>query len=138
MEQNLADLPRPLSLGAPVTWVAVFAALAFLALGVRGLVDPKGAARSFGIPLNTVEGVPQRADFMRSTGARNIGLALLALALIVMDAQRALAALVFSAATISALDLVIVARAAGPGAAIKHSLYVIALAALGMWLWVRP
>jgi hypothetical protein len=114
------------------------AAQAFLAHEVRGLVDPIGAARSCGIPLNAIEGAPQRADFARATGARSIGLARLALALIVMDAQRALDALVFSAATIAALDWVIVAQAVGPGAAIKHALCVIALTAFGVWLWLRP
>jgi hypothetical protein len=138
VEHNLADLPRSLLLSAPTTWIAIIAALAFLALGVRGLVDPAGAAASFGIPLTPIEGVPQRPDFMRSTGARNIGLALLALALIAIDAQHALALLILSAAAIAALDWVIVAQAQGPGAAVKHSVYVIGLVAFGLWLWARP
>ena len=118
---------RALPVRAPLTILLALLAVAFLLLGLRGVFLPDGGARSLGIA------VADAADLalMQTTGARNIGLAFLALALIVLDARRSLAALLLAAALISALDFWIVLNASGLANAAKHLGYVALLAVLG-------
>ena len=118
---------RALPVRAPLTILLALLAAAFLLLGLRGVLLPDGGAQSLGIA------VVDAADLalMQTTGARNIGLALLAVALIVLDARRSLAALLLAAALISALDFLIVLNASGLANAAKHLGYVALLAVLG-------
>ena len=128
----MTDLPHPdtrraLPFRAPLTILLALLAAAFLLLGLRGVFLPEGGARSLGIA------VVDAADLalMQTTGARNIGLAILAIALIVLDARRSLAALLLAAALISALDFWIVLNASGLANAGKHLGYVALLTVLG-------
>ena len=125
--------PRTLPVTAASTWIAALAAVGFLALGVRAVVSPVAAAAFFGLPLAGTEG----AAFVQVFGARNIGLSLVALALIALDARRALAVVFFAAAFIAALDFGIVATHASAVHCLKHLGYVVALAGFGVW-FTRP
>jgi len=121
---------RSLPSNAASTWIAVLAALVFLGLGLRALLAPTGAATSFGVPLASGDGLA----FVRASGARNIGLSLVALALIVLDVRRGLAAVFCAAALIAALDFSIVATHIGALGAVKHLGYLVGLAGFACWL----
>ena len=121
---------RSLPSNAASTWIAALAALLFLGLGLRALLAPIAAATSFGVPLASGDGLA----FVRAFGARNIGLSLVALALIALDKRRALAAVFCAAALIAALDFSIVATQAGALHAVKHLVYVVVLSGFGFWL----
>src|SRR5690242_12244535 len=103
------DTARILPLNGASTWVAGLAAAIFFALGLRALLAPAGAAISFGVPVESSDGLA----FVQAFGARNIGLSLVALALIALDMRRGLAVVFFAAALIAALDFSIVAAHAG-------------------------
>ena len=124
---------RSLPSNAASTWIAALAALAFLGLGLRALLAPTAAAASFGVPLASGDGLA----FVRAFGARNIGLSLVALALIALDKRRGLAAVFCAAALIAALDFSIVATRAGALPAAKHLVYVVALSGFGFWFAAR-
>lgn len=121
-----SDSARALPLRAPLTILLALLAAVFLLLGLRGVLLPDTGAQSLGIV------VVDAADLalMQTTGARNIGLALLAAGLIVLDARRSLAVLLFAATIISALDFLIVLNASGLASAAKHLGYVALLAVL--------
>ena len=121
---------RTLPWNAVSTWIAIIAALVFLVLGLRALLAPVGAASFFGLPVPDVKGLA----FVRAFGARNIGLSLLALALIVLDLRMGLAVLFLAAGTISGLDAWIVTSNAGIVYAIKHFVYLVGMIAFGIWL----
>ncbi len=123
------SVARALPFNAASTWVAAFAALVFLGLGLRALLEPAGAAAFFGVPLSGGDGLA----FVRVFGARNVGLSVVALALILLDARLGLAALFFAAALIAGLDFSIVASQAGAPRAAKHLVYVAGLASFGFW-----
>ena len=127
------DAVRLLPLHAASTWIAAFAALVFLALGLRALLAPAGAAAFFGLPVTSPDGLA----FVQVFGARNIGLSLVALALIALDLRLGLVAVFFAAALIAGLDFAVVATHAGPLRAAKHLGYVAALAAFGLWFALR-
>lgn len=120
---------RSLPSNAASTWIATLAALLFFGLGLRALVAPTAAAASFGVPLLSGDGLA----FVRAFGARNIGLSLVALALIALDKRRGLAAVFCAAALIAALDFAIVATQAGASHAVKHLAYVVGLSGFGFW-----
>lgn len=120
---------RSLSSNAASTWIAALAALAFFGLGLRALLAPTAAAASFGVPLASGDGLA----FVRAFGARNIGLSLVALALIALDKRRGLAAVFCAAAVIAALDFAIVATQVGALHAVKHLVYVVGLSGFGFW-----
>ena len=124
------DTVRMLPLNTAATWIAALAALIFLALGVRALLAPAGAAAFFGLPVESADGLA----FVRAFGARNIGLSLLALTLLALDMRLGLAALFFAAAVIAGLDFSIVATYVGALPALKHLGYVAALSGFGLWL----
>jgi hypothetical protein len=125
---------RALPFDAASTWVAVAASVIFLGLGLRALLAPVGAAAFFGVPLDGGDGLA----FVQVFGGRNIGLSLVALALIFLDARLGLAALFFAAALIAGIDFSVVASHAGTAHAVKHLGYVVGLAAFGLWLARRP
>lgn len=126
---NSTSADRALPFNAASTWVAALAAVIFLALGLRALLAPTGASAFFGLPVEGGDGLA----FVQVFGARNIGLSLVALALIYFDARFGLAAVFFAAALIAGLDFSIVASHAGAARAAKHLGYVVGLAAFGMW-----
>jgi hypothetical protein len=121
-------LAAPLTL--PTTIVAFLAAAVFGVIGVRCLIAPNGGARFFGVPVVD----PGGESFVRAMGARNLGLALTAVALIATGARQGLASLVAAAALMAALDAVIVLRAAGMSKAAKHVAYAPAFAAFSLWI----
>jgi len=129
----MPNAARTLPLDAPSTWIAALAAVIFLGLGLRALLAPAGAAAFFGLPLAGTDGLA----FVRVFGARNIGLSLVALALIALDLRLGLAAVFLAAALIAGLDFSIVAGEAGALRAAKHLGYVAALAAFGFWFALR-
>jgi hypothetical protein len=120
---------RTVPFNAASTWIATLAAVAFFLLGVRALVAPAGAAASFGVPLDGGSGLV----FVQAFGARNVGLSLVALASIALDARRGLAVVFLAAAVVAGLDFTIVATHGGASTAIKHLGYVLALGAFGVW-----
>lgn len=120
---------RALPFNAASTWVAVAAAVIFLSLGLRALLAPSGAAVFFGVPLDGGDGLA----FVQVFGSRNIGLSLVALALIFLDARLELAAVFFAAALIAGLDFSVVASHTGAPRAAKHLGYALGLAAFGLW-----
>lgn len=124
---------RLLPLGATSTWLAALAALVFLGLGLRALLDPVGASAFFGVPVAGADGLA----FVRVYGARNVGISLVALALIALDMRLGLAALLFAAALIAGLDFAVVSSQAGAARAAKHLGYVVALTAFGWWFASR-
>lgn len=121
---------RSLPWAAPTTWVALLAALVFLALGLRAVLDPASAAAFFGLPVPTSEGLA----FVQVFGARNIGLSLLALTLLILDLRTGLAAVFLAAGVIAGLDAWIVLFHAGFKFALKHFAYLVALPSFGVWL----
>jgi hypothetical protein len=125
---------RALPFNAASTWVAVGAAVIFLGLGLRALLAPIGAAAFFGVPLDGGDGLA----FVQVFGARNIGLSLVAIALIGLDARLGLAAVFFAAALIAGIDFSVVANHAGTARAVKHLGYVLGLAAFGLWFVRQP
>jgi hypothetical protein len=125
-----ASAARTLPWSAVSTWLAILASLVFLALGMRALLTPAGAASSFGLPVPDASGL----SFVRVFGARNIGLSLLALALIVLDIRIGLGVLFLAAGVIAGLDAWIVTSDAGVARALKHLAYIAGLIALGLWL----
>lgn len=124
------DTTRLLPLNTASTWITALAALIFLGLGVRALLAPAGASAFFGVPVDSPDGLA----FVRAFGARNIGLSLIALALLALDMRLGLAALFFAAALIAGLDFSIVATNAGTLRGLKHLGYVVALSGFGFWL----
>ena len=129
MNEQLQPNNRVLAYRNPSTILACLGAVAFLALGLRGILDPMGASGTFGVQI-TGDGLA----FMSTTGARNVGLALLALALIYGDQRKALALLLIAAGGIAALDFWIVLDATGSGKAAKHLGYVVFLLGFGLFL----
>lgn len=124
---------RLLPLGAASTWLAALAALVFLGLGLRALLDPGGASAFFGVPVAGEDGLA----FVRVYGARNVGISLVALSLIALDMRLGLAAVLFAAALIAGLDFAVVASHSGALRAAKHLGYVVALTAFGWWFASR-
>jgi hypothetical protein len=125
---------RALPFNAASTWIAVAAAVIFLGLGLRALLAPSGAAAFFGVPVDGGDGLA----FVQVFGARNIGLSLVALALIFLDARLGLAVVFFVAALISGIDFSVVASHTGTARAVKHLGYVVGLAAFGLWFARQP
>lgn len=109
---------------------AVLAAILFGAIGLRCLLAPGGGARFFGVPVVESGG----ETFVRAMGARNLGLALTAAALIALGQRAGLASLMVAAAVMALLDAVIVLRAAGLAKAAKHFAYSPAFAAFAVWI----
>jgi hypothetical protein len=114
----------------PMTVAAVLAAALFGAIGLRCLFVPSRGARFFGVPLVD----PGGESFVRAMGARNLGLALTAAALVATGVRTALASLIAAAAIIAMLDAVIVLRAAGPSKAAKHFAYAPVFLAFSLWI----
>ncbi|MFN8640257.1 MAG: DUF4267 domain-containing protein [Candidatus Binatia bacterium] len=121
--------PRRLSFRSTSTWLAVLAATVFFGLGLRAVLAPATASAFFGVPLDGGDGLA----FVQAFGARNIGLSLVALALIALDARAGLVAVFFAAAVIAGLDFVVVSRHAGTFHGAKHLGYVALLAGFGAW-----
>jgi hypothetical protein len=118
------DPTRRLPWRAPVTILALLAASAFLILGLRGLLFPQTAVATLGV--NVAD--PRDLALMQTTGARNIGLALLGLSLVIVDARRAFGLLLAAAALIAGLDFLVIRAASGLGEAVRHLGYVVFLA----------
>lgn len=116
--------PRALPWRSPVTITALLAVAAFLFLGLRGLVVPQAAVASLGVAIAD----PRDLALMQTTGARNIGMSLLGLALVVTDARRAFGLLLAAAALIACLDFAVIRAASSLAEAAKHLGYVAFLA----------
>ncbi len=102
--------------------------MAFLSLGLTGLFAPRVTAALFGA------GPDSTLSFVKAMGARNIGLSILALALLTLGQPLALTGLLLAAALIAFLDFWIVLGAASFPHAAKHLGYCAALLALAFWL----
>ena len=122
------NLTAPLGGGTLIA--AVLAALLFGAIGLRCVLGPDGGARFFGV---AVQDGPGRS-FVQAMGARNLGLSLTALGLILFGARAGLAALIFAAVVTAALDAAIVWRASGVAKAAKHLAYAPAFLVFGLWI----
>ena len=112
-----------------MTIVLGAAALVFFLLGLRGVLQPNAAAQTFGL----IVGAPEDNAFMQAVGARNIGMSLLALGLLIRDLRSALVQLLGAACLISGLDFLIVSGEAGFAKAAKHLVYLLALFGLAVW-----
>jgi Domain of unknown function (DUF4267) len=117
-------LDRALAWTSPLTIVALLAVAAFFLLGLRGVLAPQPAARSLGVTIADARDL----TLMQTTGARNMGLALLGLALVLIDARRPFGFLLGAAALIACMDFAVVFRASGMADAAKHIAYVVFLA----------
>ncbi|MFM7144236.1 MAG: DUF4267 domain-containing protein [Alphaproteobacteria bacterium] len=124
---------RLLPWNATPTWLAAAAALVFFGLGLRALLDPAGASAFFGVPVEGGAGLA----FVRVYGARNVGISLIALALVALDMRLGLAALLFAAALIAGLDFTVVASHSGALRGAKHLAYLVALTFAGWWFASR-
>lgn len=114
----------------PMMIAAVLATGLFAAIGLRCLLAPSGGARFFGVPVIDAGG----ESFVQAMGARNLGLALTAAALIATGMRAGLAGLIAAAALTAALDALIVLRAAGMAKVAKHIAYVPIFAAFAAWI----
>ncbi len=114
---------RELPLRSPLTISLVLLSVAFLLLGLRGIIAPEAGAKSLGTMVSN----PSDLWLMQTTAARNIGISLLALGLIYLDHRKAIGALLAAATLISGLDLWIVANSAGFAHAAKHAGYFVVL-----------
>ncbi len=119
---------RSLPVRSPMTIVLLLASLAFLGLGLRTFFLPASAAAFYGAPTESAEALV----FVKAYGARNIGISLLALTLIYLDAGMGVGALLAAAALIAGLDAAIMLGHAGFGGALKHLIYVAVLGALAV------
>jgi hypothetical protein len=117
---------RDLCLANPLTLVVGAASVAFLGLGLRTFLAPEAAAAFFGAPATA----PEALVFVKAYGARNIAIALTALALIALDLRRGLGALLVCAAVVAALDALNMYGFSGWGGAAKHMGYVVGLGGL--------
>ncbi|MEM8776764.1 MAG: DUF4267 domain-containing protein [Pseudomonadota bacterium] len=122
--ENMRSLPYR----APSTIILLALASGFLFLGVRGIIFPSAGAATLGIHASTIDGL----GLMQTTAARNIGLSLLALSMIIFDQRRALAGLLFAAAFVSILDFLIVLQTSGLNRSIKHLAYFLLLCAFAI------
>ena len=129
----LAPINRMLPWDGATTWAAMAAAIVFLAIGARAVIAPSGAAGFFGVPVEGGAGLV----FVQAFGARNIAMALTAIALVCLDQRNGLACLLLAAALVAAIDASAVGAQAGMAAAAKHIGYVIALSGFGAWLISR-
>jgi hypothetical protein len=116
--------PRALPWRAPVTITALLAVAVFLALGLRGLLLPQAAVATLGVQVADARDLV----LMQTTGARNVGLSLLGLALVLTDARRGFGLLLAAAALIACLDFTVIRAASGLAEAARHLVYVIFLA----------
>jgi Domain of unknown function (DUF4267) len=122
---------------SPLTIAVTLASVFFLALGLRTFFFPEAAAAFFGAPATA----PEALVFVKAYGARNIAIALTALALIRLDFRPGLVALLASAALVAALDALIMHGHAGLAGAAKHMAYVALLGGLALataWRRQRP
>jgi hypothetical protein len=119
---------RSLGTGSVLTWVVAVAALGFFLLGLRTVVFPASAAAFYGIPTQS----PEALAFVQTYGARNIAISLVAAALLIFDMRKGLVALLAAVALVAALDFWIVSATSGTGPALKHLVYVAALAGLAL------
>lgn len=117
----------------PLTWTAVAAAALFFGLGLRAVLAPVAASGTFGVPLEGGDGLA----YVQAFGARNMGLALTGLLLVVLDQRRAFAGLLAAAALVAAVDATAVGQHAGLAAAAKHLGYVAALGGFAAWVGLR-
>ena len=99
-------------------------------IGLRAVFAPSDAAAFFGVALDG----PQGLAFVQAMGARNIGLALLAIVLLWLDLKSGVTTLLAAAAVIAGLDAWIVGQDAGWMKATKHIAYTIAFTAAAGWL----
>lgn len=123
-----------LSLTQPMTFATTatggLAAILLGGIGVRCVLAPIGGARFYGVHVSDKDG----AAFVQAMGARNIGMSVTALALIILSQRTGLSVLIAAAALMACLDAVIVWRAAGLGKAAKHIAYVPAFIAFMLWI----
>lgn len=127
-QTNVLIASRELPWGHWLTILLIVMCLAFLALGLRGLLDPQGASAMLGVNVQN----PLDLALMQAVGARNIGIVALAFTLLVTDSRKAIGYLLISTALIACLDFIIILRASGLTTAIKHIAYVVVLFAVGM------
>jgi hypothetical protein len=127
----MPSVTRDLPYTAVTTWILMLAACAFLVIGLRALLAPSAAAAFYGLP--PAQNLDGRA-FVRAFGARNIGLSLLALGLVFLDARRGIAVVLGAAALIALIDAWIVVTHADLIRAAKHVGYVVALGGFAIWV----
>jgi hypothetical protein len=116
-----------------VTLVSVVLVLGVLALlAVRGIVDPRSAARAFGVAATD-----DAASFYQGVyRSRNLMLALTGFAFLFSSMWRALAILVTASIMLPIYDIVAL-RVVDAPVAIVHPITVGVLAALSALLWLR-
>lgn len=117
---------RSLGSRSVLTWTLAAATLGFFLLGLRTVLFPASAAAFYGIPTEA----PEALAFVRTYGARNVALSLVAAALLVLDMRKGLVALLAAVALVAALDFWIVSNQSDVTSALKHLAYVAGLAGL--------
>jgi hypothetical protein len=110
----------------------MIAAIFFLAMGLRAVLSPIPSSAFFGVPVEPGPGLA----FVRTTGGRNIGIAITALALIWVGARAGLIAILLSSGIVAAIDAYSVSIHAGLRKSIKHVVYVVLLASFAIWIGI--
>jgi hypothetical protein len=119
---------RDLQWRSPLTIVITVASVFFLGLGARTFLLPEAASAFFGAPATA----PEALVFVKAYGARNIAIALTALALIRLDFRSGLVVLLACAALVAALDASVMYGFSGIAGAAKHVAYVVVLGGLSV------
>jgi Domain of unknown function (DUF4267) len=119
---------RDLQWRSPLTITVTLASVLFLGLGARTFFLPEAASAFFGAPATA----PEALVFVKAYGARNIAIALTALALIRLDFRPGLVALLAFAALVAALDASVMYGFSGVAGAAKHVVYVVVLGGLSL------
>jgi Domain of unknown function (DUF4267) len=125
MEMSMTST-RDLQWRSPLTLILMLACILFLGLGARTFFLPEAASAFFGAPATS----PEALVFVKAYGARNIAIALTALALIRLDFRPGLVALLAFAALVAALDASVMYGFSGMAGAAKHMIYVVVLGGL--------
>ena len=114
-------------------WLGGGAGLVLLVIGLRFLIVPEAATRTFGLGAR-----PDAATLDAVIGLRDLWLAGLALAFAILREWRALALWLLLGAGVCAGDAVIVARHGGPGLALAFHVVSGVVCALAGWrCWRR-
>jgi hypothetical protein len=109
--------------------LAVIAALIFLRAGVTEIIAPAGWDKSFGVPLQSPDGLA----FVQAVGARNAAISLIAISGAIAG-SRGIMFLCFAAISlIAAMDFYIVKSAGLTTEYIKHGTFVVVLALAAVW-----
>ncbi|PZO47202.1 MAG: hypothetical protein DCF16_18080 [Alphaproteobacteria bacterium] len=112
--------------------VSVLLLVVMALLSVRGIVDPAGAAASFGVPVDD----PSAYLYQLVYRSRNLVIAVAGLAFLFFGMWRALAILATVAIALPAFDIYALTQA-GREVTVVHPATLVALAIMTILLWLR-